>query len=224
MNSKSILWRTLAGLILVAILAGCSTATPTLAPTPTQAPTTNPQPTFDAIASQAAATVIANLTLTAPTATMPPTATNTPAVTNTPAFTSTPLPPTATATLAFIPWTKTPTTAPADYACSVTGVSPASSTAIKVGSDFDANWTLKNTGVKTWVSSDIDVRYSSGEKFQKNGKDIYDLPGDVAPNGTTTIVVDMIAPANDGTHTAVWVVNFPDGNTCTLNLKINVTK
>ncbi len=201
-------------------LAACSAA-PTAAPT--LAPTIDTKPTFDAISTQAAQTVVANLTLTAPSAT-PIVPTNTVAPTNTvpPAPTDTPAP-TSTPTRVFIPWTQTPTPTQAAYACAITGVSPASTDKITVNQDFDGKWTLKNTGTKTWVSSNVDIRYIDGEKFQKK-TDVVDLGSDVAPNGTYTVVVDMVAPSNDGTHSTRWGLTLEDGSICYLSLTINVSK
>jgi len=208
----------LAGLIAAVILAGCSPA-PT--PSPTAVPTIDPQPTFNAIATQAVQTMVADLTLNAPTAT-PVTPTATPAPTETPAPTNTPAP-TETPTRVFIPWTATPTATQAAYACTVTGVSPTTSDTIKVDQDFDAKWSLKNTGTKTWIAGNTDIGFIDGTKFQTSG-DLFDLSSDVAPNGTYTVVIDMKAPSSDGTYSAQWGIFLEDGSVCTLNLKINVSK
>ncbi len=208
----------LLGLILVVTLAGCSPA-PT--PLPTAVPTIDPQPTFNAIITQAVQTMAAELTLNAPTAT-PIVPTDTPAPTETPAPTHTPAP-TETATRVFIPWTPTPTATQAAYACAVTGVSPTTSDTIKVDQDFDAKWSLKNTGTKTWLAGNTDVGYLDGTRLHTSG-DLKDLGSDVAPNGTYTVVVDMKAPSSDGTYSTTWGIFLEDGSVCTLNLKINVTK
>lgn len=208
----------LVGLILALTLAGCSPA-PT--PLPTAVPTIDPQPTFNAIITQAVQTMAAELTLNAPTAT-PVIPTDTPAPTETPAPTNTPAP-TETPTRVFIPWTATPTATQAAYACTVTGVSPTTSDTIKVDQDFDAKWSLKNTGTQTWYAGNTDIAYIDGTKFQTSG-DLKDLSSDVAPNGTYTVVIDMKAPSSDGTYSATWGIFLEDGSVCTLNLKINVTQ
>lgn len=219
MSARSMLWKAFSGLALIVLMAGC--AAPTPMPTPTAMPTIDPKPTFDAIATQSAATVIADLTLNAPTAT-PVIPTSTPEPTSTPAPTNTPAP-TSTPTREFIPWTATPTATQPAFGCTITGVSPSSSDKIKVDQDFDAKWTLKNTGTETWRSDNTDVRFADGTKLHDGG-DLRDLPSDVAPNGTTTITIDMKAPSGDGTYTTSWVVALEDGSECTLGLKINVSK
>ncbi len=220
MNSKLQVRKILAGLMLAAVLGGC-TAAPTAVPTSTPAPTIDVQPTLAAVATQAVETMAANLTLTAPSAT-PVIPTNTPAPTDTPAPTQTPGP-TDTPTHVFIPWTLTPTPTQAAFACSVTSVSPSSGAEKKVDADFDGKWTVKNTGTKTWNAGNTDIRFVDGTKFQQDG-DVYDLGNDVAPNGTYTIVIDMKAPGSDGTYSASWGIYLEDGTVCPLNLKINVVK
>lgn len=219
MFTRTSLWRLLAAVAMLTILAGCSqSATPTATPTPVT-PTVDVQPTLVAVQTEAVATAVAGMTQNAPTATLTPTSTPAPTDTPTPAGTATP---TATATHVFIPWTKTPTAAPADYNCTVTAVKKSVSP-ITVGINFDTVWSLKNSGLKTWSSADLDVVYSSGDKLQSKG-DLYDLPHDVAPNGTVDITVDMKAPANDGTYKTSWAIHFPDGNTCDLSVSVDVSK
>ncbi|MBE0698788.1 MAG: hypothetical protein IH586_17860 [Anaerolineaceae bacterium] len=220
MHSKTIVGKILSILIIAAIFAGCNVA-PTA--TPTSVATVDQKPTFDAISTQAVQTMVANLTLNAPPATQTslptdtpvPTATNPPLPTNTPA-------PTETPTRVFIPWTKTPTATEAVYNCTVTGVTPTTSTTIKVDQDFDAKWTVKNSGVKTWSSGNTDIRYVDGTKMHSGG-DVRDLNSDVAPNGTYTVTIDMKAPGSDGTYSTSWGIYLEDGTVCTLSLKINVS-
>ncbi len=220
---KHNVWHIGLGLLLAFTLAACGAA-PTVV-VPTLAPTVDTKPTLDAVSTQAAQTVVANLTLTAPSATpIVPTDTTVPTSTQPPAPTDTPAP-TATNTRVFIPWTQTPTPTQAAYACKITGVSPSSSDKITVNQDFDGKWSVTNTGTKTWNSGNTDVRFVDGEKFQKDpNKVLIDLPGDVSPNGTTTIIIDMKAPANDGTHTTKWGIYLEDGTVCTLSMTLNVSK
>jgi hypothetical protein len=220
MTVKNMVWKTMSTLALIVLLAGCAAPT-ALPPTPTALPTIDTRPTFEAIATQSAATVIADLTLNAPTATpVPPT--ETPAPTATQGPTNTPVP-TSTPTRVFIPWTATPTATQAAYACSVTAVSPSSTDTIKVDQDFDAKWTLKNTGTSTWLAGNTDIAFVDGTKMHTIG-DLKDLTEDVAPNGTTSVTIDMKAPSGDGTFKTSWAVRLEGGVSCALNLTINVSK
>jgi hypothetical protein len=219
MNSKLIGLRIL--LVLTVILAGCTTQTATMAPTtaptatptvmPTASPTMNQAATMSVLSTQVAGTVIANLTLTAPTSTpVPPTSTPSP---------------TATATATYIRWTSTPYLSPTPiaYACSLTSVLPKPADTIKAGTDFDGSWVVQNTGTEAWLHNDVDIVYVSGAKFQTKG-DIFDLKSDVASKGSSTVVVDMKAPADAGTYQAVWSLARAGKAFCSLNLTVLVVK
>ncbi len=110
----------------------------------------------------------------------------------------------------------TPTPTPVvTAACQVVSTRPTQS--MKVRTDFDAVWTLKNTGQTTWDKNSIDYRYRSGEKIYKRAA-AYDLPKSVKPGETIKIVVDMVAPAKAGTYKTEWIL----GNLCSLPLTITV--
>lgn len=219
MFSKSIAWRSLVVLILSITLVGCGSPTPTTAPTavPPQ-PTVNVQPTLSVAQTQAVQTALADLTKNAPTATktpLPPTATQVPP-------TNTPLPPTAKPSATYIPWTPVPSATSTTYNCTIIESSPSTTDIIRPGADFDARWVVKNTGSEAWSAAAVDVVYVSGTKFDRQ-KNI-DLKADVAHDASLTIVVDMIAPKEPATYTAVWAITRGTQTICTLNLKIVVTK
>jgi len=236
MHAKPMPLKILAVLLIAAILAGCSlqfnVPTPTTAPTiahnteenskPTTAPTEDVQPTLDMVKTQAAQTVVAELTLNAPTATpITPTSTATATVTLGP--TNTPVPPTAKPTATFIPWTATPkyTATPLGYACVITEATPKSTDQIKVSTDFDGRWVVKNTGTITWLKSGVDFKYISGTKFQVLG-DLFDMKSDVAPDASYTVIVDMKAPVDAGTYQTTWAIVQGSLTICTLNLTVTV--
>ena len=231
MRLKQTTWKLLMVLTLAGLLAGCSSPTATPAPTavptqaatalpPTAAPTIDLQPTFNAIKTQAAETVIAGMTQNAPTDTpVPPaTATQTPLPTATSAPSSTPLPPaTATATPILTPWTLVPTQA--DYSCVITDYSPKTDVAYPPSSNFDVQWVIKNTGKKKWLASETDFKYVDGVKMQKFG-DVVDLKTDVEPNGSYTVGIDMVAPADAGTYRITWQMTYGKAYICTLTMDV----
>ena len=220
MRSHQMVLQTLAVGALIAVLVGCSAAPATS--TATSTPTLDLQPTMNQIETQVAKTIFADLTSTVPTIT-PTVPTNTPAATDTPMPTNTPLPPTFTPTRTYIPWTLTPVHSPTlmGYACSITSTSPASTPSLKVGSAFDGNWVVKNTGTQTWFKADVDIKYISGTKFQAYG-DLFDLKSDVASGASYTVIVDMLAPATAGTYQASWALVQGSLAICTLNLNLTV--
>jgi hypothetical protein len=212
MSYKNFMLRIILGVLLIAILASCSSPTPT----PTLEPTVDVQPTLNAVKTQSAQTVIAGLTQNAPTVTLTPTSSKTPTATTVPSNTALP---SATKTATFIPWTLTPTQSA--WACTITSVTPAANTSFGPNADFDVNWVIKNTGLEKWLQNDIDIRYSSGTRLQKT-VDVVDLKNDVASGESYTITIDMRAPANVGTYTTTWVVLKGDQVICSLPLTIIV--
>jgi hypothetical protein len=216
MKTPNWVTKIMSGVLLAAFLAGCASTTPT----PTLAPTANFQATLNAVRTESARTVVANLTQSAPTATpvTPATPTQTLAPTGTATATLPPLP-TVTRTATFIPWTLTPTQAA--WACVVTDYLPKATTTYDVGVNFDGSWAIKNTGKETWLHSDIDIRYSSGTKFQKTVDGI-DLKTDVAGGDTVTVGIDMVAPSTAGTYSTVWVVARGDQVICNLPLTVTI--
>ena len=201
---------------LIAGLTGCS------APTATAVPTVDMQPTLNAVRTEVVKTIVADATRNAPpTATLiPPTitpaATSTPQPTATLAATST-LVPTATAT--YIPWTLTPTKSA--FNCSVTSSSPAQGQKYTAGDNFDVQWVVKNTGTQTWLKGETDLRYSTGTKMQKT-IDGLDITSSVAPEGSYTFGLDMVAPGSSGTYEASWIIITGKITICTLKVKIIV--
>ena len=222
MKPHLMLPKVFAFIALIAVLAACSGAP--AQSTQTTGPTVDVQPTLDQIGTQAAQTIIAGMTLNAPTATpVVPTDTPMPTETATPVMTNTPVPPTNTPTATWIPWTSTPAYSPTPpgYACSVTSTSPASGASLKVNSEFDGKWVVKNTGTKAWEKSAVDIKYVSGTKFQTKG-DLFDLGADVASKDSYTIIVDMLTPKTAGSYKASWAVVQDSLTLCTLSLNINV--
>ena len=198
------------------LLSGCNLLTPPAVPTlDPQAQ----QATIDAAVTAVMQTAMVNNTNTAlamPTSTV----------------TLTPVPPTATATLAptATKWVPTPTIKPtyptktltptqAPYSCSVISSSPNAGTKVKIGTDFDATWKFKNTGLKNWEAGYVDVRWVSGTKFQ-TGSDVYDVNTAIATGGETSLIVDMKAPATTGKYTASWAVTMEGITMCTMTVSI----
>lgn len=162
-----------------------------------------------------------------------PTSTHTPTFTPTPRNTDTPTP-TFTSTVIFILSTPTPLVIPtftvvssgggesssANYACQVVSLSPANGTTFGSRADFDAVWRVKNIGQKVWDRTQVDYRYTSGDKIHKVA--IYDLSANVPKNGTTDLIVDMVAPKNAGTYTTTWNMYVGSKSFCNMSLRIVV--
>ncbi len=204
--------------VLVVVLAGCNglpAAQPTLDAEMIAA-------TVAAVRTEAALTIEARLTEEAaltPSVTVTSTPTETPTPTQTATLTNTP-----TATVVYVAPTATltRTSTPSNYSCSVSSQSPANNTSFPKGGDFDAVWVLKNTGSKTWGSSEVDLIYISGTKLQE-AKDAFDLPNNVESGKTVDFRVDMIAPSDTGSYTSTWGLWGYDATICSFSLTIKVT-
>lgn len=156
--------------------------------------------------------------------TLTPTVTNTP----TPRFTAT-LEPTATNTVIFIFFTPS-AVVPATstfivesnqaYSCQIMSSTPAIGTSFSSRTDFDATWNVRNNGQRNWNKDIVDYVYLSGQKMHK--VDTYDLPRTVRRGETIDLIVDMVAPKNEGTYTTTWTMRSDTQDFCTLGLTIVV--
>ncbi|PKN82717.1 MAG: hypothetical protein CVU46_17890 [Chloroflexi bacterium HGW-Chloroflexi-8] len=116
--------------------------------------------------------------------------------------------------------TGTSTPAPSTLACSLTSVTVTAPNPMSARYDFDAVWTIKNTGSKDWETNLLDYKYWSGTKMN-NYADLYDLPTRVAKGESITLRVDMTAPSSAGTYTSTWAL--VDGNTVYCYLPVTIT-
>lgn len=112
-----------------------------------------------------------------------------------------------------------PTPAPVTGSCSITSTQPGTSMATR--NDFDAVWTVKNTGTKTWDMSSVDYKYVSGTKLHKYN-DRYDMKATVKPGESVEIRVDMLAPTTSGSYTTTWAIVEGSNTLCSLPLTITV--
>ena len=156
-----------------------------------------------------------------------PTLTHTPTITPTRA-TNTPEP-TATNTVIFIlssPTAVLPATSTANatsnqaYSCQILSVTPANGTSFAGRTDFDATWKVRNNGQRNWNKDIVDYIYWSGDRIQK--VDTYDLQTTIRRGESTDLIVDMVAPKNNGTYTTVWSMRAGTETFCTLSLTIVV--
>jgi hypothetical protein len=219
-KSKFLIW-----FIALAVIMACA---PSLAPA---IPTTDPK----AVGTFIVQTVNAASTQTA--AAMP-SSTPTETITPTPPNTNTPEP-TATPTMIFILSSPTPLVIPTftgissggggssggststkNFACQVIKVSPANGTRLSPRVDFDAVWTVKNIGQKTWDRNSVDYIFASGDKFHKVAG--YDFKTNVKVGETVDLIVDMEAPKDNGSYTTNWTLRVGSENFCQMSLTIVV--
>jgi hypothetical protein len=191
-----------------------------LACVPTLGSTPPPIPTFDPNGPLTAIVLTAGYAATQTAINAPPTATPTPLPTKTP--TNTPSP---TATFLFILPTNAlpPTQIPLGVSnkeldCQVLSTEPKA--AIAASTSFIGKWVIANIGTATWLSDNVDYRYSEGDKFHLQS--IYDFPANVQPGSTVEVTVDMQAPSTPGEYTTKWRINQGNKLICTMEMKITV--
>jgi hypothetical protein len=102
-------------------------------------------------------------------------------------------------------------------ACKIVSTTPTGS--LQVKQDFDAAWTVKNTGSSNWDMHAVDYKYVSGTKMNKY-KSLYDLSQTVKPGETVKIIVDMLAPSLAGASSVNWAI--VQGSTTLCNLPLSV--
>lgn len=172
-------------------------------------PTSAPTPDLDLVRTEAAQTVVAKITFAAAlnpsaTSTAMPANTSTPTVQAT-ASSATVLPtlaPTATRRVSsggavYPTITKTPYTDQAQ----LVSQNPADYVVLSPNQDFDARWTIKNVGQRTW-NTQFYYAYVSGEKGSAGT--FYYIPHAVPVGGEVELIVDMVAPSQPGTYTTNW--------------------
>jgi hypothetical protein len=161
------------------------------------------------------------------------TLTATPAATNTslppsqtPTGTSTPYPtitpaPTITITPTITPLRAGPTPTQ-QYACQLIDKYPDNWATFKAHSPFEARWTLKNTGTRTWKQDEVILKFVSGVEMYAT-KSFQTLSGNTEPDKLALLIVDMISPKKPGEYASIWGL-FTSSRTalCTFTVKITV--
>ena len=158
--------------------------------------TPNPQAVFTAAAETASARMTEMAAVTPV-----PTDTPTQPPTETPTITATSAPPTAT-----LPPAAAGTVM--DRVEFVADVTVPDNTVFAPNQSFKKTWRLKNAGYTTWTSA-YSLIFFSGEKM--NSPTAIPLPGDVPPNGTVDLTVDLVSPATPGQYIGYYMLRNPQG-------------
>ena len=176
------------------ILSACSSQ-----PTPPPAPTSLPSPTEQEMASTAAPTVTD--------VSQPPTAQSTPTV-GTPTV--------CVDSAESVEWLRDDM--PYNFV-EVTQNKP-----VPPNGYFTMTFTLRNSGTCTWDSS-YAITFESGYRMSQQEKYPVIAEGEtVAPGGTITIHIVMVAPPKTGGHQGIWQLQSRDGVLLKLNVFVKVDK
>ena len=110
-----------------------------------------------------------------------------------------------------------------NYACALVSQTPPDWTVMQKRQYFDAKWTVRNSGIKTWTTSGVEFKYISGTKMQTNGN-VYHLKANVSTGKKVTLTADMNAPKTYGYYTANWALYNGSYTFCVVTISIGVWK
>jgi hypothetical protein len=104
--------------------------------------------------------------------------------------------------------------------CTLLAINPIP--ALEPRADFDAVWTVQNTGLEDWDSRRNLWKYLSGAEMHKREDKIF-LPYTVQRGWTVDFAVDMLAPETPGWHTTTWgLVNRDNKVICKMSISVFV--
>ena len=80
------------------------------------------------------------------------------------------------------------------------------------GADYDMVWTIRNTGIATWNTSEYYVKWLGGSDLSP--RHTYPLPNNVVPSGIVDIIVDIQIPTEPMTELQVtrWGIVNDNGD------------
>lgn len=104
----------------------------------------------------------------------------------------------------------------------LTAQSPSDGTSMPKSASFDMHLTLKNTGTTTW-STAYRLVYFAGERMASPSD--FNMPHEVKPGDSVTLVFTLTAPDTSGEKTIIWVMQNADGaNFYPVYLKLTVAQ
>ncbi len=203
-------------LIITFFILSCDVSS-LVAPVPI--PTTNPNAvsTIVVLTAGAASTQTALWTLPTLTPTFTPFPSQTPSSTPLPTatfiFASTYIAPTAVGTGGIV-------SGFADFDCLLQGQFPANGAPENAGTRFVTVWSVRNTGTRQWLHSNIDLVFTGGTNLASYSSN--DTGADVPPGSSTSIKVTMTAPASSGTYKSNWSLRAGKTLFCPISVTISV--
>jgi hypothetical protein len=107
--------------------------------------------------------------------------------------------------------TPLPTRTPDVYICEYVTQNPLDKPQM-TGANYDMVWTIRNTGVATWNTSEYYVKWLGGSDLSPSHT--YPLPKNVVPFGTVDIIVDINIPTSPTTDLQVtrWGIVNDNGD------------
>jgi hypothetical protein len=110
---------------------------------------------------------------------------------------------------------------PKDWECKIVEKSPVKGSVIGSGVNFDAYWTVLNTGLQAWPNYGVDFVYLSGLRSEKS-RVVQDLPNTVPPGSKITLRVPLTAPKNNGVYNVIWSLKVGNTQFCAMKITFEV--
>lgn len=110
-----------------------------------------------------------------------------------------------------------------NYGCTLIRQSPPDWYRMTPRQDFDAFWTIQNSGNAVWPSNQTKFRYLGGTKFQTRGNE-FNLDSSIGLGKKLKIGVDMVAPRTPGIYSTTWALYAGNTRFCIVTLVIRVTR
>ena len=122
--------------------------------------------------------------------------------------------PLVTSTTFVLPtFTATPPPPSAQAKYELVSQNPADQTVLAPNQKFDMVWTIKNTGTETWTEQ-YTIEFFLGDRIGAGHYTItrYNFRETVAPGKSTSLIVDMMTPAQAGEYYSWWKLKDHMGN------------
>ncbi len=101
---------------------------------------------------------------------------------------------------------------------------PVDDSTLLPGQPFQMIWTVKNLGPTTWTTA-YQIRFYAGNPSGNNftSPSALAIPKEVKPDEQVDLVLNLVAPASNGTYEGIWAITNADGiNFQGLTLRVKV--
>ena len=106
------------------------------------------------------------------------------------------------------------------WSCNWVGQNPVNSTHFAPGANFNATWTVTNTGDGPWLHTTVDIVFAGGSNL--SSVTLYDTTTDTPVGSNYVVSVPMKAPSTGGTYSMIWSLQAGVTVFCSMPLTIIV--
>ena len=124
---------------------------------------------------------------------------------------------TASMTPTYAIFTKTPLA----WGCTVQSSDPNGYKGFHPNDDFDAHFTVLNSGANDWTGAKESYRFINGTAMQTHGSS-FAIPQYTQTNHSLSVTIDMKAPGTPGRYFSVWSFEHSQNTICLITISITV--